>query len=234
MKRKETKSLDDVQTVRLLKALEDEPVKFRLAVEVLLFLGARRGEVVGLKWEDVDFEHCTVNIDKAILYLPDKGIYEDTPKNETSNRVIKLPQSVMQKLQAYRKLQLQAQFAMGHLWEGEGHIFTQVNGKPMHPDTPSKWFGKFLKKHNAAINDRADLTAKEKRDMVFPNVSIHSLRHTNASLLIAKGLNLRTIANRLGHASTDTTTKIYAHAIRTADAIASDALEDILLHAKAQ
>jgi len=99
--RKEAKSLDDLQTVHLLKAIQDEPVKFQLAVEMLLFLGARRGEVLA----DIDFNTCTVNIDKAMLYLPSKGVYEDTPKNETSSRVIKLPKPVIQKLYAYQKAQ---------------------------------------------------------------------------------------------------------------------------------
>jgi len=102
----------------------------------------------------------------------------------------------------------------------------------MHPDSLSTWFRRFLQCYNDGINAQTDLTAEEKQDMVFPAISIHSLRHTNASLLIAQGLNLRTVANRLGHASINTTAKIYAHAIKTADAIASDALEEILLPKK--
>ena len=81
----------------------------------------------------------------------------------------------------------------------------------MHPDSVTGWFKKFVRRNN------------------LPDISPHSLRHTNASLLIASGANIRTVANRLGHAQTSTTTDIYAHAIKTADAIASDILETKLL-----
>lgn len=89
-------------------------------------------------------------------------------------------------------------------------MFTRDNGLPLHPDTISGWFHKFVMKNN------------------LPDVTIHSLRHTNASLLIANGINLTTVSKRLGHANTATTTKIYAHAIRSADEIAADTLDDIL------
>jgi len=80
----------------------------------------------------------------------------------------------------------------------------------MHPDSVTSWFRKFVDKNN------------------LPYVSVHSLRHTNASLMIANGVNLTTVAKRLGHATTATTTKIYAHAIKSADEIANDMLENIL------
>ena len=87
------------------------------------------------------------------------------------------------------------------------------------------WFCDFIKQENAAIDTRTDVTREEKAALRFPAISPHSLRHTNASLLIASGANLRTVAARLGHAQTSTTANIYSHAIKTADAMASDALE---------
>lgn len=81
----------------------------------------------------------------------------------------------------------------------------------MHPDALHKWFADFLKKHD------------------LPSITLHSLRHTNASLLIANGVNLATVSKRLGHASTAITAQIYTHAIQEADAYAADAIDNILL-----
>ena len=92
-----------------------------------------------------------------------------------------------------------------------GFIFTNNTGKPLHPDTVSSWFSDFIKAH------------KE-----LPPISLHSLRHTNATLQIAGGVPLTTVAKRLGHADTVTTSRIYAHAIKSADEAAAETLEDIL------
>lgn len=99
---------------------------------------------------------------------------------------------------------------IGDKWNDTGKVFTQSTGKPMHPDTITGWIHKFVSRNN------------------LPNICVHSLRHTNASLLIANNINITTVSKRLGHANTATTTKIYAHAIRTADEIAADTLQDIL------
>jgi integrase len=101
-------------------------MKYRVAVETLIFLGARRGELLGLTWGDVDFEACTVNINKSVLYLPGKGIYEDSPKNESSNRVVKLPASVIRNLQAYKVVQMEEQLKVGNLWKGTGRLCTRI------------------------------------------------------------------------------------------------------------
>lgn len=84
----------------------------------------------------------------------------------------------------------------------------------MHPDTLSTWFRKFIDSNG------------------LPPVHLHSLRHTNASLLIAAGTNLQTVAKRLGHADATTTARIYSHAIQSADAVAAETLEDILRNEK--
>ena len=80
----------------------------------------------------------------------------------------------------------------------------------MHPDTLSGWFRKFIARSG------------------LPDISVHSLRHTNATLLIAGGTAVTTVAKRLGHANASTTTKIYAHAIRSADEAAAETLENLL------
>lgn len=89
-------------------------------------------------------------------------------------------------------------------------LFTKWNGEPMDPDIISSWFPKFLEAHN------------------LPDVNFHSLRHSNASILIAAHVPITTVSGRLGHAQTSTTLNYYASAIQSADAAAADALEGVI------
>ena len=89
-------------------------------------------------------------------------------------------------------------------------LFTKVDSTPMNPYSVSDWVRKFVKRNN------------------LPYFTPHSLRHTHATLLIAEGVSIPTVSRRLGHSSIATTSKIYIHAIQSADEIASNALEDKL------
>lgn len=100
---------------------------------------------------------------------------------------------------------------LGDQWQETDRLFTMWNGTPIHPDTLTSWFEDFIK-HNPAL----------------PNVHVHSLRHSNATPMIAGGTNVRTVSRRLGHSQTSTTMNIYSHAIQSADEAAADTLGDIL------
>ena len=89
-------------------------------------------------------------------------------------------------------------------------LFTKWNGEPMDPDIISSWFPKFLEAHD------------------LPSIRFHSLRHSNASILIAAHVPITTVSGRLGHAQTSTTLNYYASAIQSADAAAADALEGVI------
>ena len=212
VERKEPKYLDEVQAATLLDLLETEDREYRTIIRLLLFTGLRRGELLGLEWSDIDFDTCTLTVCRSSLYLPDKGIFEDETKNATSNRVIKLSQTAVADMKAYKVYQLEQRLKMGDRWQNSPKIFTTAEGKPLHPDTLSRWFSKFIKAHSDEL----------------PPVTIHSLRHTNATLQIAGGVPLTTVAKRLGHADTVTTSRIYAHAIKSADEAAAETLENLL------
>lgn len=207
---KEAKYLDENQVTELIRCLENEPLQYKTIIMLLLYSGMRRGELCGLNWEDIDFDENLVNISKASLYLSGVGIYEDTTKNKSSERVIRIPDDMTELLQKHRACQLKHKLACGSYWHDSGKVFTTKDGKPIHPDSITRWFHKFVEKND------------------LPDVHIHSLRHTNATLLIAAGTNLRTVSNRLGHAAMSTTSNIYAHAIKSADQIAAEKLSDIL------
>lgn len=209
---KEPKYLDEVQAAKLLELLEGENTEYKTAIRLLLFTGLRRGEVLGLEWSDVDFDNAILQVCRSSLYLPEKGVFEDETKNRTSNRVIKLPQTAVNDLKLYRKYQLEMRLKVGDRWQETDRIFTTDFGAPLHPDTLSRWFSAFVKVYSDEL----------------PPISLHSLRHTNATLQIASGVPITTVSKRLGHASSVTTGRIYAHAIRSADEAAAEALENIL------
>lgn len=209
-KQKEVAYLDEHEAARLLAALEGEPVQYRAVVLLDLQTGLRRAELCGLEWQDVDFENAVLHIRRNSLYLPEKGIYTDTTKNESSVRSIKLPAASIQMLKQYRSWQTQLRLMLGDQWNQSDRLFTMPDGSPIHPDTLTNWFSGFIERHD------------------LPKITLHGLRHTNATLLIAAGTNLRTVASRLGHSKVSTTTDIYAHAIRSADAAAAEVLDDVL------
>lgn len=206
----EIEYLDNVQAIHLLELLKAAPTHYRCAVEVLLFTGMRRGELLGLEWSDIDFENQVVSIQRSSLYLAERGIFEDGTKNNSSNRVIKVPLSAIKAFRSMKAWQAQQKLSLGNQWEDCGKIFTALNGSPMHPDTLSSWFHDFIK--------GTDL----------PQIHLHGLRHTNATLNIANGVSVTTVAGQLGHANASTTTKIYAHAIKSAQAAAANMMDDLL------
>ena len=204
--------LDQDEAVKMLDYLQTEPTNFRCAIEVLLYTGMRRGELLGLKWSDVDFENQLINIHQTSLYLKEEGIFEDSTKNYSSERILKVPSSVILSLKNMQAWQDTQKDIMCDNWNDSGFIFTALDGSPMHPDTLSGWFHRFI----------------ESTDL--PKIHLHSLRHTNATLMISNGVAVTTVAGQLGHANASTTTKIYAHAIKSAQAHASEVMEDLLKH----
>lgn len=207
-----TLSVED--TLRLFAYLEDAPKKYKTAVTVLLYSGLRKGELFGLKWSDLEFSTGRMTISRAVEYLPVKGLFLSGPKTESGKRTIILPLPAVIALREYKKHQNQIRLAVGDRWEDTGFIFTKDDGTLMHPDSLANWFSNFVKANN------------------LPHVTLHSLRHTNASLMIASGIDLATVSKRLGHADTSITARVYTHAIQEVDAQAAEALEHILLREK--
>ena len=211
IERTEAKYLDEKQTAQLLELLQQESMQHRTMIQLFLLSGLRRGELCGLEWGDIDFGRQLLTVRRASQYLPGKGIFTKETKTATSDRTIKLPKQAFEILREYKRWQNEERLKMGDRWESSNRIFAQYDGKPVHPDSISGWFRDFIAKTD------------------LPKVSIHSLRHTNITLLIAAGVPLRTVSYRAGHAQTSTTANIYSHAIRTADEMAAEVLEDMLI-----
>lgn len=197
-----------------LEVLREAPEQYRVMVVLLLYTGLRRGELCGLEWSDVDFAQGLLDVQRFSLYIPKQGIFTDETKNSASRRVIKLPPDALTMLRQFRAHQNEQRLMLGDQWKYSNRLFTAWNGSPLHPDTFSKWFSEFVKRYD------------------LPPITAHSLRHTNTTLLIAAGVNVKTVSSHLGHATIATTANIYAHSIKSAEAAAADALQRVLSAAK--
>lgn len=208
--KKEIKYMDDEQVSRFIDALQSEPLEWRAFFMLLLYTGMRRGEALGLEWEDVDMETGVITIRRTSQYTPEKGTFTDDTKTETSKRSIRIPDDMVSLLKQHYIEQSRQRLRLGTKWEQSERLFTQWNGVPMCPNSPYTWLQRFLDRHG------------------LERVNLHSIRHTNATLLIGQGVNVRTVAGRLGHSQTSTTMNIYAHQLQSADAAAADALAGVL------
>ncbi len=215
VKQKEALALNDEQARELLAKLDTlgaNQQKYKIMITMLMFCGFRREELLGLKWNDINFKTNCVSISRTLQYLPSVGIYESDTKTSSSKRVNKLPEYIIALLKDFQLSQFKERSTLGDYRINTDYIFTRDNGEPIHPDTLSDWFKKFQK----------DNGFKE-------IISLHGLRHTYATLMIAEGVPVTTVSNKLGHANAATTTRIYAHAIKSADEAAAEAIESVLL-----
>lgn len=217
MERKEPQILNREQAVELLQKLTEEDTQHQTMIKMLLLLGLRRGELLGLKWNNIDFDKGIITIRNNLQYLPNMGIYDSSTKTSSSERAMKAPELIIEALRKQKIYQLELKVKNGDRWIETGYVFTKNNGEPVHPDSLTKWFKKFLKANGFS-----------------ENIRLHSLRHTCASLMISEGIPVTTVAKRLGHSTAATTTSIYAHAIQSADEAAAERIESILNPEKAK
>lgn len=208
--KKEVNYFQPEDIVKIREALDKEPLKWKVATHLLLITGCRRGEIMGLRWDRVDFANSKIKIDTNLLYSAKRGIYEDTTKTGTV-RFIKLPAETMELLRQYRRWYMELRFKNGDRWQDTGFLFVKENGEPMIPDGITAWLSDFSKRHD------------------LPHINPHAFRHTMASILINSGKDVVSVSKRLGHAKVSTTTDIYSHIIMEADEQASECLADVML-----
>lgn len=224
---KETNFLNDDEVRNVLELLEKENIKWKTAMYLLIYSGIRRGELMGLEWSDVDFTNRVIHIRRTSQYVRSMGIVTKSPKNRTSFRTVKLSEMMFAVLQEYRDYwdSQRLELIKKNIWKEKIEItladgtsetvhnerlFIKKDSTPMNPDSITEWTRKFVKRNQ------------------LPNFSPHALRHTHATLLIAEGVSIPAVSHRLGHASVTTTSRVYIHAIQSADEIASEALDNRL------
>ncbi len=207
---REISYLNEEEVTKMIKLLDDEPIQYRTMIILLVYTGIRRGELCGLEWKDIDFKNQVMHVCRSSQYIGNKTITTKEPKTKSGIRHFSLSKTACHLLSEYKKWQIKQRFNVGDDWVENDRLFTTWNGEPIYPDTITDWFAKFIK--------RSDL----------PYVTLHSLRHTNATLMIAEGTDVCTVSRRLGHANTATTLNIYAHALKSKDKEAANTLDYVL------
>lgn len=227
--RKQANFIEQEDILNVLKYLQYEPLKWKVAMNILILTGCRRSEIIGLKWDKINFKENTITINTNVLYTKDRGVYTDTTKTEASNRVLSIPPELILLLKQYKKEYNENKMLLGDKWQDENFVFVQENGKVMHPDSLTSYCSDFRKKYNRIITEKNKDLPKSEQQKLLPRINPHSFRHSQASFLFHCGKDPVTVSKRLGHAKVSTTTDIYSHILQKADADASETLANIFL-----
>ena len=202
------------------------PLKWRFCFNLALFTGDRRGENIGLTWNDINFEKCTVNIDKASACDEGETYTKDTKTHAT--RIAVVPKFVMDIGRLLLAEQKRASLEMGDRWEGfrgrqfgKNFVFQQWNGKQMNLGSPRHEFKRLIRIYNQNV-------AKNEDEMLPEEVTLHDLRHTCAAILISNNMDPQTVAGILGHANPTTTLNIYAYYFKKKSQEAANIMESVL------
>lgn len=184
---------------------------YAVLIRLALVTGMRRGELLGLTWPCVGTD--TLSIRYQEQYSADKGYYLGTPKTRTSIRTISLDHSTMKVLNDWRYYQQAYAEQLGNQFRNPNRlVLTNAFGTFVHPDN-------FRCRHWAAMCKAADLPT---------GCTLHSLRHTAATLMLQAGVDIKTCAQRLGHANATMLLKVYAHVLSENDAKAADTLAGLI------
>lgn len=198
---------------RILEALESEDIKHRTMVHLFIVTGCRLGEIIGLKWEKIDFENKQIKIDRCLGYTPKTGVFEGPTKTKNT-RFVAIPDETVALLRKYRTWYLEQQIMNGDRWSNTGYLFTKDDGTPIIPGTVNGWLDRFSKRHG------------------LPHINPHAFRHTAASILISEGVDIVTVSKMLGHANTSMTTDVYSHIIEESKRKATECIADVMLRRK--
>jgi integrase len=157
--------------------------------------GMRRGEVLGLRWNDIDLVAGTITI-RSTRIRYGKNTETSSPKTARGNRTIAIGGSTVAALRSWKRAQSTDRLKAGALWRGEhGLLVTNVDGSPANPESFSNLFGKLVREAN------------------LPPIRLHDLRHSYATAALADGVPVKVLSQRIGHADVGVTLHVYAHVL---------------------
>lgn len=192
---KEMYVLNKEQALAFLEAIKDHR-DYNLILTAV-YTGLRRGELLGLRWADIDLKKNTLNVRQQLQYISGQGIMFKSPKTEKSRRQIPLMPIVAITLRKLKKEQAQEKLIHGISYEDNDLVFCLENGHPLDPNVLGRRFRKLVDKHG------------------HPELRFHDLRHTCATLLLAAGVDAKKVQDIMGHESISTTLDIYGHVLPT-------------------
>ncbi len=178
--------------------------------------GMRQGELLGLRWHDVDLEQRSIRITGSLQYVPGKGLTVTTPKTRRSRRHVLLSEIATDALEQHQTMQCMER-TNSATWDDNDLVFPNRIGRPMYATN-------MLSRSFAVVLESAGL----------PRIRFHDLRHTAATLLLGKGIHPKVVSEMLGHANTSMTLDVYSHATPTMQRQAATAFDQIFLSDRSQ
>ncbi len=207
-----TLSVDQVQ--RLFNIAKD--TRFEILYYMAITTGLREGELLGLKWSDIDWNSQSLLVQRQVQW-PRKGIGKDlpryifkSPKSKSSIRRIALGSRGIEKLKIQRQRVTMQRIVTGDRWEEHELVFPNLFGRPVEPTNLIKEFNRVLKLAQ------------------LPHIRIHDLRHTSATLMLLMNIHPKVVSERLGHSDIGITLRLYSHAIPTMQTEAADKIDELL------
>ena len=179
---------------------------YNAVIHFQLYTGMRIGETLALTWDDIDFDKRTININKTINYV--RGEFKvGPPKTENSYRILGMNNTVYHLLQQVKEEQDKMKIALKDVWQDLNLVFTQ--------DT-----GGYIQKAN--INNRL---SSLKKGTNYEYITVHSLRHANATLLLMNGVDLKIVSAHLGHNDIQTTANVYIDVLKSQQQVVAQLIE---------
>lgn len=204
---KQSLSRDDIS--HIMAIIGKEYSKYQAMFYFAALCGLRRQEIVGLKWDDIDFDNQCFTVRRATSLVKGAGTVAKETKTEKSRRKLYLHELLKNALLTWRNEQNALKNKMGDKWHDDNWIFTQYDGRIMNLHTPTNWWKEFV-----AANDITPIT-------------FHGLRHTAATYMIKNNVPISTVSGVLGHANVTTTLNIYTHVIEETKEDAINVMGDV-------
>lgn len=213
------------QLATLITAAQDTNVYLPILLAVTC--GLRRGEICGLRWQDTDLEQGMLHV-KNSLDWENSQLTIRPVKTASSQRSVKLPQIALETLKAVKIEQAKQRLAAGRLYHKLDFVWAWDDGRPHDPDYLYHHYHKLLVRYNKSITDDPDIEEKDKAEMLLPVIRFHDLRHSHATYLLASGVPIKIISERLGHSSTRVTQDIYSHVLPQMQEMAAAKIDNLL------
>lgn len=183
---------DEEQIKQLIAAAKG--TEMELIIDIELCLGLRRGELLGLRWEDIDWDKNQIHIANNRVVVNGKSVTKD-PKTESSCRTVDAPAQLIQKLHKHKMECWANRLRLGKAYTVTDYVIVHPDGKPIYPEYVSQLLTKLQKKAN------------------LPKCRFHDLRHLCASIMLMQGVNVKVAQEHLGHKDISTTMNIYSHVL---------------------
>ena len=191
-------------------ALEEPDLRKKSILMILIGLGLRKGEIVALRWKNIDFNKNTLAVNENAIYASGFGVKLKSPKTKNSKRVISMPKMLADILLEYKYWWNEQKVLHGDLWASTDYLYLQDNGQIINPCTVNDWVTKFESKHG------------------LKHIPCHSLRHQCTCLMINSGVPIKVASQILGHSSVSFTLEVYNHIMQGQEQQASEIYNNFL------